>query len=349
MDDLGELLGDPVFQLNAGLWMLIPAHPESGTRPLLREVGYALDSIERSLHIPFEMRERVGNYAGTTGPTSPDLVACAAHTPRWLALECKRSSFGAASSTAEQARKLILLAADLRRPLGLSDDSDGSGAVGYLTRASEATDLNSTLDKLRAEAVASGLPASPTGVFSLDTQNGDVVVCLVGGDGWPEHVRTFFTDPKRLFTAPEGSDPRPLYLIPCDPNSVSDPTSGHHKYGVEVFLDRVTQTAVAAVGRAQCPQLVVLSADALLESATFGVANMWWGDGVNRLRRMAVGHLRRMLEPRAEEISLHWHGSERVEFHLHTEIIQGAILDRLVGALQAGADPDALALYGEGG
>jgi hypothetical protein len=348
-DDVQELLGDPVFQLNAALWMLIPARPESGTRPLLREVGYALDAIERNLHIPFELREQVANYAGTSGPTSPDSVACAAHAPPWLALECKRSSFGPSSSTAEQARKLIVLAADLRRPLGLSNESDGSGVVGYLTRAGESTGLNSTLDQLRAEALAAGLPTGLTGVLSLDSQNGQVMVRLVGGEEWPEHVRTFFTQPKCLFMPPEGADPRPLYLIPCDPNSVSDPESEHHKYGVGVFLDRVTQSAIASVGAAQCPQFVALLADALLESATYGVSNMWWGDGRNQLRRMAVGHLRRLLEPHAEEIRLHWQGAERVEFHLHTDATQNAVIERLVSALQAGADPDRLALYGEGG
>jgi hypothetical protein len=109
-------------------------HPHAGStniRPALHQAGYVLHSFGRSLPVPFEKQSAVNALLqGGKGPADPDLIAERALGGASLLIECKRSSFGPDSTTADQAVKLLAVAEDVSDLLGVPAGT--GGIVSYL-------------------------------------------------------------------------------------------------------------------------------------------------------------------------------------------------------------------------
>ena len=163
MPTLPELIKDPVFQLNVLLWLAQPlpqAYQE--ITPLLYGHGFDVYALAPLLTLPpdillvmrdsgFEVQAR----------TRPDVILAQESSGKFAMTECKGSSFGVDSSTAQQARALLVLA-DPRcyEVLGLQSQAVQQSVLTYLLPSPERPAMEATistlLDAFRAHDLAAG-------------------------------------------------------------------------------------------------------------------------------------------------------------------------------------------------
>lgn len=173
-DSLSEedLLGDALYQVNLLIWLLQPLPQGSSVRSLLNEAGYRLESIARPLPLPPTRRQQLADAGlGASQQPGPDILAQYADDQQWLLLEAKGSSFSVHSSTAVQARGLLVAGGDLTGPLGLAPSVRPEGAVAYLLPEVDAPLLATTLSHLKQELTTAAIPAAPAGALGLSRQS----------------------------------------------------------------------------------------------------------------------------------------------------------------------------------
>ena len=144
------LEGSSLFQLNVLIWATIPQPSCAPVKPILRDLGCCLFSIEQPLQA--SIRQRVSLQARTLS-VSMEPVADAllenAGSSRFVVTECKPSSFGVESDQTRQARGLILAGSDImQRGLPITA---GSAEVCYIVPGGDIGAMEATLISLRAE------------------------------------------------------------------------------------------------------------------------------------------------------------------------------------------------------
>src|SRR5438093_477808 len=100
-----DLIRDPIFQLNAVLWLAQPLPPEFPITPVLRHAGFDVHSIAPPLAPPPDVLLALAE-SGLPHQRSchPDVILERDADRLFLVIECKANSFGEASSTAAQSR-----------------------------------------------------------------------------------------------------------------------------------------------------------------------------------------------------------------------------------------------------
>ena len=111
---LTQLIGDPTYQTNLLLWLLIPS-TGAVVAPLLHKAGYQLKYLEPELPLPIEMIDDLANKkVPHRQEVSPDLLISSS-AKDYVTLECKSRMFGSqvppgsGDSQQKQARSLLLL------------------------------------------------------------------------------------------------------------------------------------------------------------------------------------------------------------------------------------------------
>ena len=137
MTDTSTLLSDQVFQLNTFLWALEDLPDESQIQPVLRQAGYYLGSIGRSVLMPSGERA-IAALTSLTGsadrsPCRPDLWLRHSSDPVQPIVELKARGFSPDSSNRRQALKLI--AASFNLAPSLAEPGKRPGHVLYATTA----------------------------------------------------------------------------------------------------------------------------------------------------------------------------------------------------------------------
>ncbi|MEW6041822.1 MAG: hypothetical protein AB1633_09890 [Elusimicrobiota bacterium] len=132
--NINELCKDPLFQLNLTIWL---AQPQSSqyfyVYPLFYESGLSIYSIGPLLALPPDIRFAVSGKVDCQDGARPDLVLETKELKKYCILECKTSSFSQNSSTANQARTLLLIAGPiLSEVLGLGTRGQNDGMLCYL-------------------------------------------------------------------------------------------------------------------------------------------------------------------------------------------------------------------------
>ncbi|MBC7339280.1 MAG: hypothetical protein H5U04_05400 [Firmicutes bacterium] len=264
---------DPVYQLNLVLHFLMKAPPEAvPIRPFLWELGFALDSVDRSLPLPPAV-QMVAASLDVTNQPSPDVLA-SREANAYLIIECKGSSFGPESGTAGQARGLILAAADLRGPLAMATDRPPPyGCVAYVLPEGDAERMRQTLLRVREQLQDLGLAVSPVCSLGLEVGEDGLYVTCHGSHELPEDTGRKLAVRLRVQRAPLT---RPFYLLPWLPSVQQRPEE--KQYCLRRFLAAVWQAALSIVGQArlECwPADFVLSLDEVLVKATHGLWERW--------------------------------------------------------------------------
>ncbi len=263
------IAADPVFQLNAIMWSLIPA--EAGRyRPVLNEHGYFLHSIGRRLQIADEHQQLLADRSGY-GLPSPDVLVDHSSHSTMVILECKASSFGPSSSTSQQAMKLLVGGSDVADTVGASQPK--LAYLMYATRSSEEDQLWNTLLTLKSGLQEEGLPTAPAGTMVVEIRDEGVWLSLGPGEAPPEPLCSAICTPAKVVAFEEGEVPIPLYIIPWDPGVAQEPRLAD--LGKAILAARVLNEATAMIGRAAVPGSVSLNASLLLEAATFGASSAW--------------------------------------------------------------------------
>ncbi len=107
-------------------------------------------------------------------------------------------------------------------------------------------------------------------------------------DAYSLLYRAFFALPsgiKPFMKREPDTDPRPLYLIPYDPDISQSPDE--RAFCRRVLFERMQSTVVAAVGRAQPPCELSLKSHKILNDAMFGMYGRWENrDSARHMRRL---------------------------------------------------------------
>ena len=267
-----ELIRDPLFQLNALLWLAQPLPKKCEINPLLYHKGFTVYAVAPPLPVPLELRlmaqeAQIEMQASVT----PDVVLAHKGARKFAFAECKANSFGPTSSAAEQAQSLLVVAgpraADV---LGLAPGRVADSLLAFMTPQTEQGPLAKTLASLYKELNAAQIPAGKFSVLGLVLTEREVSIAI------DDQASAFFALPSGIDCfirrAPD-TDPRPIYFIPYDPDIDQSPEE--RKFCRRVLFERIQSTLIAAVGHAHAPCALSLNSDKILNGAMFGMYEKW--------------------------------------------------------------------------
>ena len=271
--------GDPIFQLNSVLWMLQPLPSDvSGTLPVpvLHSYGYRVRALGKRLTSNPEIERLLATQLGLRGVPAPDLLVSAPSESPWPVFECKRSSFSSASTTAEQATKILARTSDISIVAGSPPGVTTTGTVVYVTGIDQASQLHATLEVLRTSLNTSGLRPASAATIGLRLESGVGLSAKIEGGDLPGAASRALKN--RVIILPSAGDeeePRSLYLIPFDPSVEQE--DEERRYCLRVLLARGRASAASTVVNSPEMGTIVLEGNALLRDATYGLS-VYWSD-----------------------------------------------------------------------
>lgn len=315
--------GDPLYQLNAVLWMLQPLpNPSSAVHAVLHHQGYSVRSIGQSLTASAELERRLAVDLELRGAPAPDALASAPAGDPWPVFECKRSSFGPESTSSKQASKILARSADLSLAMGGPPDMRVDGCTAYVTRDAEAPALQATLDELGSALDSAGVTAAPACTVGLRVETGRGLIARVAAGTLPGAAGAALAEDVVVVpaTGPE-EDARPLYLIPFDPSVEQD--AEERALCLRVLLARGQSHAASILGRSPAPGTAMLEGHALLDAATYGLSKYWRdseareraGQEILRFVKAALAAMRRPNAPMVTE----GNGPKRLEVRIGSD------------------------------
>ena len=264
MDNCG-LEGSSLFQLNVLIWATLPQPSCAPAKPILRNLGYCLFSIEQPLEASISQRV---SLQARTPPVSIAPVADAllenAGSSHFVVTECKRSSFGVESDQIRQARGLILAGSDItQRGLPITA---GSAEVCYTVPGGDIRAMEATLISLQAELQASNIQSCQVGTIGVTIRNDGVYLVADdkarGGGRLPRDV----APAQRVLKTEADEDPQPLYAIPWIPESGDEDLSA--------LREKLRAQLLSHIGRSPTGD-VTLRFDELLDEVSRGVYGLW--------------------------------------------------------------------------
>ena len=271
---LNELERDPLFQLNVVLWMAqpLPSGLEGQPQPLLYSRGFTVYAVGPLLALPPAVRLAVvDSGVDTQESAAPDVVLARQRDGRFAFVECKGGWFGVESSTARQARALLIMAGPAAADvLGLQADGISEAMLSLISSEEDRGKLGDTLHDLGRELSQAHFRVGPSDVLGLRTDGGNVSIEVHGAAG--EFYGLALGSHELLKLEPE-TDPRPLYFVPFDPDVCQSPTE--RAYCKRVLYERMQVSIVSALGHAGPPVDLSIETERLLNDAMFGTYSRW--------------------------------------------------------------------------
>jgi hypothetical protein len=267
-----EILRDPLFQLNALLWLSQPLPTTYEITPLLYEQGFTVYSLSPLFGLPPDLQLTAQNaQINMQRVARPDVVLRHEGDHKFAFTECKASSFSVESSTARQARTLLVIAGPRSAEiLGLGIDQVSSSLLAFMVPENECEQSNQTLRELCLELDENHLPIGQFCTLGLLLTKSDIsiVVDNVGGEFFKISPGSY-----PFIRLDQDTDPRPFYFIPYDPD-VSQ-SRREEAFCKRILFERIHSAIVAAVGRANPPVKLLLKSPEILNDAMFGVYGRW--------------------------------------------------------------------------
>lgn len=209
-----ELCSDPLFQLNLSIWLSQSKPKDFSVRPVLYEAGFQILSVGPLLTLPLDIRLHISESSlDCQDRAKPDLILEDNNRTRLLTLECKRTSFGTSSTTASQARTLLLLSGPIiSEVLAIGARASAQGVLCYLTRSDQVPPLENTLSELIKELQELKLDPGENGCLGIRPDKTAILL------EYSHEVRTLLKckskSPVAILSIEADTDPRPLYFIP---------------------------------------------------------------------------------------------------------------------------------------
>ncbi|MBL7222863.1 MAG: hypothetical protein ISS72_03325 [Candidatus Brocadiae bacterium] len=292
-----DLIRDPLFQLNAVLWMTQPLPSAAEIKPLLYSRGFRVRAIAPPLAPPPDLQLRAQEKrVDLKASVRPDVIV-ADERGRFAVTECKASSFGPGSSTAEQARSLLVVGGPrCSEVLALSDAAVSRSVVAYVMPEDQRDVFLPTLAQLDGELATAKLSPGTACIMGLRASARAISVVA------DEEARSFFNLPNQtstFLTVERDTCPRPLYFIPYDPDNEQSPAE--RKLCQRQLYERFLGGVVCATGRAIPPSNVLLRPERMLNDAMFGMFEHWENRDATRhmkkLCRVFMTAVRTAVEP----------------------------------------------------
>jgi len=279
-----ELTEDPLFQLNVLLWLSQPLPEGSDIVPILHQQGFGVYAIAPRLAVPLDLRlaAQHANVA-VQDAARPDVVLAREGDGRFALAECKRSSFGPASDTAEQARAFLLIAGPrAAEVLGLTSAQVRDSIQTYLLPEHQRNGLQATLEELTRTLASRRLPGAQFAILGLGLSE-DALMIMTDSAG-----SMFYSLPQpahKVMRLQANTDPRPLYFIPYDPDV--DLSSRERIFCKRLLFERLQASVLVAIGRAVPPVELRLEINGLLNDAMFGMYALWENrDSARHMRQL---------------------------------------------------------------
>ena len=254
-----------LFQSNVLIWATLPQPSCAPVKPILRNLGYCLFSIEQPLQASISQR---ASLQAQTPPVSIAPVADAllenAGSSHFVVTECKPSSFGVESDQTRQARGLILAGSDIMlRGLPITA---GSAEVCYIVPGGDIDAMEATLISLKEELQTSNTQLCQVGAIGVTIRNDGVYLVADhkarGGGMLPRDV----APAQRVLETDADEDPRPLYIVPWIPESGDEDLSA--------LREKLRSQLLSHIGRSPVGK-VRLRFDDLLDEVSRGVYGLW--------------------------------------------------------------------------
>lgn len=326
--------GDPLFQLNAVLWMLQPMPEQPNpVNAVLHLHGYAIRSLGQSLTADAVLERQLAVELDLRGSPAPDVLASAPTGNPWPVFECKGSSFGPDSTTSDQALKILARGADLSLTVGSAPSQTIDGCVVYVTRKEEATQLQATVEELSAILAQAGVSPAPASTLGLRIERGTGLLARVIAGSFPgKGGSALASDVLILRAAGPQEEARPLYLVPFDPGIQQD--AEERTRCLRVLLARGQATAASALGRGPSQGTAVLEGHALIDAATYGLAKHWRDTAVREraaqeILRFVKAALTAMRNPKAPMV-MEGGGPKRLEVVIRSDEHRQACADAVM-------------------
>lgn len=266
-----ELISDPLFQLNAVLWLAQPLPEQAEITPLLYNNGFQVLAIGLQLTLPPSILLKVAKTnLAINDSAHPDVIISREQDGKFAFIECKKNSFGADSSTAAQARTL-LIAADgpAAEILALQPSQVSRVVLEYLMPEEKRAAQAETNKILAVELKESGLLSGEAQFLGLRMTSKSLDL-VVGDNNDPFGLGI---GSHQFMTLEPDTDPRPIYFIPYDPLIEQSPTE--REMSKRILFERIHASVVSNVGRSTCPIELILQTDNLLHDATFRMYARW--------------------------------------------------------------------------
>ncbi|CNE51368.1 Uncharacterised protein [Mycobacterium tuberculosis] len=286
-----RLTHDPVFQLNACLW-LVRKVPSSvhGPKPFYAEEGFVLRGIGQKLGVAETLRATFRTLKWSPDAPEPDVLLHHSVSRDHLVIECKAHSFSPTSSTAMQGRKLLSVCAIPAAAVGAEDGTQAKAIVVYALPAEDAELQRETIKKLSEELTANDLNPAASGTLGLSIHDGGLWAELTV-EGIEESSVVARICRQCWITDGDEQDARPIYLIPYDPTAADNQTEEELDYCSRMLSERILTYAMSVVGRTEVPDYVYIMANDALRHATFRLSDRWHARELDKLRRRIAQEL----------------------------------------------------------
>lgn len=292
--NINELCKDPLFQLNLAIWLTQSHIEHLNIYPLFYKSGLSIYSIGPLLALPPDIRLAVSEKLDCQEGARPDLVLETKETNKFCILECKTSSFGPTSTKpASQARTLLLIAGPiLPEVLALGTRRQNEGILCYFSGSNQIKMMDKTLGILAQEIDEIKLESGEYGCFGVKPEQSTI---LLEYSDRIKNLLNFTEDsPVEILTLEAETDPRPLYFIPYDPNIQQ--TKEEQELCLRILFERILSYIISKIGGATIPSLIAFAIEEILNSATFGVYEVWEDNEakkhIRRLAREFLGDIR---------------------------------------------------------
>jgi len=287
--NINELCKDHLFQLNLAIWLAQPQPlSEFYVYPIFYESQLNIYSIGPLLTLPLDIiRLVVKENINCQDAVRPDLILATAGEKKFCILECKSSSFGPESSTANQATTLLLIAGPvISEVLGIGKRGENEGILCYFIGPDSAELMEETLKTLEKEIKdKTKLESGTYGCFEIKPSQTSIILKYL------EKVKIFLNltknSPVEVIKFEEDTDPRPLYFIPYDPNI--DQTKEEQEFSRRILFERILGYMICKIGGAYIPSSITFTTEELLNYATFGLYEIWEENETKR-------HVRRLVK-----------------------------------------------------
>ena len=285
---MNEFVFDPLFQLNCLLWLTQPSPPVGSIRPLLYEKGLVVHAIAPLLALPPDVRLKAVTEDNMSDATRPDVVLTREQDRLFVFCECKSHSFSATSSNSRQARLLLAIVGNrVSDVLALSPERVSSASLSIVLPEKEREPMLGTLQTLKIENAENGLPAGPFSVLGLTAAETHVSIVIEASLAAQLSLKP---GTHKVIQMDAEEDPRPLYFIPYDPDSISHQSKKEKEYCKRVLFERMLVAIIAAAGRASPPETLSIHREHVLNDALFGMFDCWENKESAKHMRKLCGH-----------------------------------------------------------
>lgn len=238
---------NPLFQLNLMIYLAWRSAP-AFVSPIFRNAGYVLDRIGQNIPTDLQVLARLQSAdppIPIKSSSSPDVLLRHEKYKQFVPIECKVNSFGPDRDEARQATAMLSFeGAHLAQFLGVDTSDSWDVYLCYAVTSTKESPMFDTLSMLSTRLIGMRVPTAAVGAFGIDVRDDGIYLT-------PEKRSTFCI--QSLRTAPDNGlqvmrlkrnqDPRPLYIVPLDPD-----WNAEDDYGKRALEERVRASLASMIG-----------------------------------------------------------------------------------------------------